>query len=380
MPAAGKRRGWLQQWRPSADNEGAGLRAGLRPAPWPLRAHRLHWRPPVLGRQRRTVPGKRDVNLREDKRLRAAAQGLLAFIGLVLLGAGLALLSGITQSGQPAASPALVMMQPLPDGHGPYGRPAARHGLRPGIAEPGTVPGVAPQADEPPRREGRPSNGRARLAIVIDDIGHSADSADRFLALGYPMTFSVLPDVAHAREAADHIRRAGREFIIHLPMQPFDFPRENPGPYPLLLSQGMEETARRVREYIADLPDAIGASNHMGSAYTYDAERMEVVQTVLAEHHLFFLNSKTSATPVPERIAHQWGYTYLERDVFLDHDPSEAAVEDAFRQAVRRAGHNGHAIAIGHPLPQTLRVLRRQLPRLSAQGVQAVSLSTLLGR
>jgi uncharacterized protein len=313
------------------------------------------------------------VNLRDDEKgLRMAAQGVLAFIGLVLLGAGLALLSGVTQDGRPAA--ALVMVQPLPDAPTPAARGPQGLGEAPA--------GGPPRAGEPPRHEGRPpraGQARARLAIVIDDLGFTLEPVERLLAMGYPITYSILPNGSHSRETGELVHRSGGRYIIHMPMQPFDYPRENPGPNSLLLSQGMEETARRVREYMQLLPDAIGASNHMGSAYTFDEDRMQVVQTVLAEHHLFFLNSKTSATRVPEEIAHQWGYPYLQRDVFLDNEVNERSIEAAFQQAVRVALRDGHAIAIGHPHPQTLHVLARDLPRLAGEGVEPVTLSALLG-
>ena len=331
------------------------------------------------------------MNLNEQRGLRLATHGVLVLIGLVLLAVGLALLSGMAQSGAGGPTTALVIVQPVRDGSGwdSGGRPAARSAEPPGgrthrPAYDGSEapPGGPPRALPPPPPRGRPlpRDGEARLAIVIDDIGHNVEAAQRFLALGYPLTFSVLPDVPYARESAAEIRRAGREYIIHLPMEPFDYPRQDPGPYPLLLAQGMQETARRVRDYLADLPEAIGASNHMGSAYTYDVDHMQVVQTVLAERNLFFLNSRTSSTPVPEQVARQWGYAYLERDVFLDHDLSEAAIEAAFQAAVRNAQRAGQAIAIGHPHPQTWRVLHRNLPRLERRGVRAVPLSQLLGR
>jgi polysaccharide deacetylase 2 family uncharacterized protein YibQ len=214
--------------------------------------------------------------------------------------------------------------------------------------------------------------------VVIDDIGHNLETVRAFLALEVPLTYSVLPDVAFSRDSAHLISRAGRELIIHLPMEPFDYPGQNPGPHPLLLSLSAGETARRLDGYLETLPGAVGASNHMGSAYTYDEERMQVVQQKLAERRLFFLNSRTSATPVPGAIARRTGYPYLERDVFLDHDPGERAIENAFRQVVRRAGAQGRAIAIGHPHPQTLRVLRRRLPGLRAKGVSLAPLSDLL--
>ncbi len=342
------------------------------------------------------------MHLREDeKRLRVAAQGVLAFIGLLLMGAGLALLSGVAHTGQPTATTALLIVRPLQDrvvqdAVQDAGQDAAQE------AGQGTAPAAArsawgdrdeaavfgpPRATEPPRHEGRPQRGHpqmghaaVRLAIVIDDLGNNLEWTERFLALGQPLTYSILPAVPATRASAARVRQAHGEYIIHMPMQPFDFPRENPGPEALLLNQGMEATAQRVREYLRELPDAVGASNHMGSAYTYDTDRMQVVQTVLAEHHLFFFNSKTSATPVPERVARQWGYAYLERNVFLDNDPSEAAIEREFQRVVRQAQHAGHAAAIGHPYPQTLRVLQRGLPRLARAGVTLVPLSALLTR
>jgi hypothetical protein len=216
--------------------------------------------------------------------------------------------------------------------------------------------------------------------VVIDDIGHALDVTERFLALDYPLTYSVLPDVPLARAAAARIHAAGREHLVHLPMQPFDYPAQEPGPRPLLLSQDLRETVRRLYEYLETLPQAVGASNHMGSAYTWDETRMEAVQTVLAERNLFFLNSRTSNTPVPQAVAQRWGYAYLQRDVFLDHDPDAQAIERAWKQALRQARRHGQAVAIGHPYPQTWRMLQRNLPQLAEEGIELVPLSHLLGR
>ena len=69
-----------------------------------------------------------------------------------------------------------------------------------------------PRTTEPPRHEGRPSRrapGPARLAIVIDDLGYTLEATQRFLALGYPLTYSILPDVPHAQESAALVHAAG---------------------------------------------------------------------------------------------------------------------------------------------------------------------------
>ena len=93
-------------------------------------------------------------------------------------------------------------------------------------------------------------SGAPRLAIVIDDIGQSLSAPRELLSLGVPITFSVLPDLPHSRQAAELIAQSHREFIIHLPMQPLDYPAQNPGPRPLLLSFDAEQTRRRMDSYL----------------------------------------------------------------------------------------------------------------------------------
>jgi hypothetical protein len=234
------------------------------------------------------------------------------------------------------------------------------------------------QGSNSPDRTSYP--GTPRLAIVIDDIGQSLSAPRELLSLGVPITFSVLPDLPHSRQAAELIARSHREFIIHLPMEPLDYPTQNPGPRPLLLSLDANQTRRRMDGYLRELPGAVGASNHMGSAYTADPERMALVQELLAERQLFFLNSKTSPTPVPAAVARRGRFAYLERDVFLDNERDPSLITRALNLAIFRARRNGQAIAIGHPYPETVQVLNAALSGPTVRGVELVSLSDLLER
>ena len=273
--------------------------------------------------------------------------------------------------------PSLVLVSPLPAAHNtdPQRRMHADEATRPEpdrIEQPSNPP--ARRLRAAPKDEG---GSGARLAIVIDDLGYNLSVPNRLLALELPVTFSIIPQERYSREIAERVRRAGREFLIHLPMEPQDYPGEDPGPNALLL--GLDEETLRVRltAQLDSLPGALGANNHMGSAFTSDARRMEIVQATLAQRGLVFLNSKTSATHVPGEIARARGYAYLERDVFLDNERSEVAIRAQLDRAIARAREQGQAIAIGHPYPETLRVLRERLPRLSGEGVLLVPISEL---
>jgi polysaccharide deacetylase 2 family uncharacterized protein YibQ len=222
------------------------------------------------------------------------------------------------------------------------------------------------------------TRGGGRLAIVIDDIGYNLRMPRKFLALGLPLTFSILPNLPFSREAAALFRAERREFLIHLPMEPFDFPNVNPGPTPLLLGMDDAAAARRTESYFAGLPGAIGASNHMGSAFTFDERRMAAVQAVVARGDRLFLNSKTSTSPAPKAIARARGYPYLERNVFLDNERDTAAIRRQLRQAIRIARQYGRAVAVGHPFRGTWRVLAEAFPTAHEHGVKLVPLSSLI--
>ncbi|MCZ6843767.1 MAG: divergent polysaccharide deacetylase family protein [SAR324 cluster bacterium] len=229
-------------------------------------------------------------------------------------------------------------------------------------------------------RDTGPETGR--LAIIIDDIGHDRTILRRFLALQLPLTYSILPGLSHSRAAAGLIRREKQQFLIHLPMEPFRYPVVNPGPSPLLLSYDVDTTRRLVQSYFAQLPGAIGASNHMGSAYTFDLEKMavvqQVVQQVVAGGKGVFLNSLTSNSRVPKTIARERGFPYLERNVFLDNVLSEAAIRRQLARAISIARRRGWAITVGHPHWETLRVLKAEFSAARRGAVRLVPLTRLV--
>lgn len=218
----------------------------------------------------------------------------------------------------------------------------------------------------------------ARVAVVIDDLGQRLAPVERLLATGEAITFSVLPFLPHSVEVATQVHDAGREVILHLPMEPQDYPRMNPGKGGLFLSLSEEELRRCLEEDLLAVPSIRGVNNHMGSRFTEDAEMMEVVMDVLHGYGLFFLDSRTTPHSVVSLIAEEVGVPCVARDIFLDHDRDRLAVARQIDLLIDRALENGTAIAIGHPHSETLEALEEGLPRLRAAGVRIVPLSELV--
>ena len=217
-----------------------------------------------------------------------------------------------------------------------------------------------------------------QLVIVIDDIGYNLRRLRDFMALEIPLTYAILPHLPYSQASAQLVAQAGGDVLIHLPMQPLSYPRQNPGPQALLLDLPSGELEARMSTYLEELPQAIGASNHMGSAFTADHMALERVLATLQQRQLFFLNSLTEPSGVPRQLAQMLGMPYLERHLFLDNTQEVEAIQRQVAKALALAQRRGSVIALGHPYRQTLQALEGLADQAAEAGVALVSISALL--
>lgn len=282
--------------------------------------------------------------------------GLVAFVaGLI---AGLWLLgSEPPEEGDTGPVAATQVERPVQ-----YDERSARE--EPAVAAPRTVP--------------YESGGGARVALVIDDLGRSLDEVRRFRELGVTLSWAVLPFEARSREVVEELLRTGAEVLCHLPMEPFG--GGDPGPGALTREMSPEELATATRAALARTPGVLGVNNHMGSALSEDREALRAVLAVLAEAGLYYLDSRTNPRTVGYATAVELGLPAAERRVFLDPDPAMEKIREQFATTLAEARLRGEAIAIGHPLPTTLAVLRDEIPRAVEAGFEFVVVSELLDR
>jgi polysaccharide deacetylase 2 family uncharacterized protein YibQ len=217
-----------------------------------------------------------------------------------------------------------------------------------------------------------------RVALVIDDLGHDVDDLRPLVALGVPVTYSVLPFEDETPQVVAALRQRRAEILLHLPMEPMH--GQNPGPGALLQGMSDGELREKTEAALKAVPGAVGVNNHMGSLLSSEEGPMSAVLGVLAERGLFFLDSRTSAESVGYKVAIGLGVPAAERQVFLDGDPSPAAIHAQFERLLSLARTKGAAIAIGHPHPETLAALTREVPKAIAAGYEFVPVSYLLTR
>ena len=219
---------------------------------------------------------------------------------------------------------------------------------------------------------------RARVAIIIDDMGQDMAALAEIAGFGCPVGVAVLPGLRNSRETAERAEKAGLVVLLHLPMQPKGGSTRGLGPGALMEGMDGARMEKAVMDDLASVPGAAGVNNHMGSALTEDAAAMRSLMALLKARGLFFVDSRTSPYTVAVQEARERGVRAASRKVFLDDLDDPAEIRKQIDRLVKIAIRDGDAVAIGHPRKATLATLREELPGLRERGVAVVRVSELV--
>lgn len=215
---------------------------------------------------------------------------------------------------------------------------------------------------------------RPSIALVIDDLGSDVEGTRRAIRLPAAVTLSFLPYPVPTPALAEEAEQAGHQVLVHVPMEPEG--RDDPGPRALLTDLSPAEIAERLSWALTRVPGFSGVNNHMGSRFTSDRTALLPVVEMLADRHIFFLDSKTTPNSVVVTLARAFGVASAARDVFLDDEQTEGSVDAQLALTERVARAQGIAIAIGHPHATTLAALERWFAQL--HGFDLVPVSTAI--
>jgi len=228
-----------------------------------------------------------------------------------------------------------------------------------------------------PRPKPVPSGKLPRVALIIDDLGYDRKMAEKFLGLDINLTFSILPHSPFQNKIARQANSKGLEIMLHMPMEPVEYPEVNPGPGTLLSSMTPDELINQLEENLNTMPGVKGINNHMGSKLTAESAQMYQIFSVLKHRGLFFVDSRTTSDSLCKPSARLFQVPFAQRDVFIDHYQKPDFIRKQIKELIRIARLNGEAVGILHPHSTTYRILQEMLPDLQNQ-VQLVPASKIV--
>jgi polysaccharide deacetylase 2 family uncharacterized protein YibQ len=215
------------------------------------------------------------------------------------------------------------------------------------------------------------------VAIVVDAMGGRRDVFESLRDLRRAVALAVLPALPYTQSIARDATGSGIEVLLDLPMEPYQYPRVDPGPGALLMATPPEEMRRLVARHLDTLPGAVGVTNYMGSKLTEDRERMRALVALLAARRLFLVDAYTSNLSVAYDAAQEMGLPAARRQIVIDPAGGEEEERAAWSQVEAWAERRGEVIVMAPGRAFTARMLREFIPRWEARGLRLVPVSDL---
>jgi polysaccharide deacetylase 2 family uncharacterized protein YibQ len=219
---------------------------------------------------------------------------------------------------------------------------------------------------------------RARAAIIVDDFGYNYNSvAQEFILFPQPVTLSILPGLTESEHIAQMAVQAGKQYLIHMPMEPLN-EQYSKDDYILLADYDGATIRSRIRKAFAVFPAAAGMNNHQGSKFTSMAIPIEIALDEIKKHDKLFIDSRTSPASLAYQTARRLGLRAGENNLFIDARDDDEFISQQIHLVIKTALQRGKVIAIGHVRFKTLNGLSRALDDFRQNGVEMVYVSELV--
>ncbi|WP_158816163.1 divergent polysaccharide deacetylase family protein [Methylocapsa sp. S129] len=284
------------------------------------------------------------------------------------------------------AAPGSLIIQ-VPDTIGLHLTPApdkrlvdkSRYGLLPRIGADGTRPSEA--YARPPLIAGKLKAGAPRIALLVGGLGLSeSGTQDAIVKLPGAVSLGFAPYGADVEQDAAQAREAGHEAFLQAPMEPFDYPANNPGPHTLLSTLSQGENLDNLHWLMARFTGYVGVTNFLGAKFTADRGALSPVLSEIAMRGLLYLDDGSSPRSLARDIAPGLNLRAAAADVVIDADQSPQAIEAALIKLEALARANGAAIGVATALPVSVDHIGRWAAGLEARGLALVPLSSIAAR
>jgi polysaccharide deacetylase 2 family uncharacterized protein YibQ len=249
----------------------------------------------------------------------------------------------------------------------------------------GLLPVIAPDGRKPWQTYARPFAGDAdkpRIAILIVDLGLSqAATKTAIQQLPGAVTLAYSPYARGTQSWIAESRAAGHEVMLQLPMEPYEYPSNDPGPHALLTSLSDDQNLERLEWLLGRFTGYVGVTNHHGDKFTASAKHLKPIIKALQERGLMFLDLRASERSVAAKVAQELDVPRAINNRFIDSpEASRLAIDARLNELERIAQQTGTAVGIGYPRPVTLERIANWAPTLALKGIVLAPITSVVNR
>lgn len=249
------------------------------------------------------------------------------------------------------------------------------HGALPKIAADGARPADA-FAQPVKALPGKPD--APRIAIIITGLGVSdATTADAITKLPAAVTLAFMPYGNDVAALAARARAQNHEILLQVPMEPFDYPSNDPGPQTLLTSLTTQQNTDRLYWVMSRFEGYVGIENAMGGRFTASEQAIGPVLHEVAKRGLLFVDDGSSPRSVAGRIAGANNLPFAKADVTIDAVPTPAEIDRALGRLEMTARERQVAVGVASAMPVSIGRIGQWSAALASRGILLVPITAV---
>jgi hypothetical protein len=272
----------------------------------------------------------------------------------------------------------IVIAGPADDKIDPRLTETSKHGPLPKIAADGTRPSEAYSRQVTPLA-GKPK--APRVAIVVGGLGiGAAATADAVAKLPGPVTLALAPYGGNLIELAGRARSEGHEVLLQVPMEPFDYPDNDPGPQTLLTSLDAAANIDRLQWLMSRFQGYVGIANTMGARFTSSEPALAPVLREAGKRGLIYFDDGSSPRSVAREIAAANNLAFAKADAVIDTVPTAVDIDRALGRLETMARERGIAVGVASALPVSIERIAKWAKAAEGRGVQLLPISAVAKR
>ena len=252
----------------------------------------------------------------------------------------------------------------------------SHHGPLPKIASDGTRPAeaFARAVKLPAAKANAP-----RVALVIGGLGIGANGTnDALRKLPDAVTLAFAPYATNLERHVTQAREKGHELLLQVPMEPFDYPDNDPGPQTLLTSLDAEQNLDRLHWLMSRFQGYVGIANTMGGRFTVSEQALGPVLREVAKRGLIYFDDGSSARSLASQIAGANGLAFAKADVVIDAVPTASDVDRALGRLETAARSKGVAVGYAGALPIAIDRIARWAKAAESRGIVVVPITAVV--
>jgi hypothetical protein len=217
------------------------------------------------------------------------------------------------------------------------------------------------------------------VSIVVGGLGvGAAKTTDAIMKLPPAVTLAFTPYGSDPGKLAERARAQRHEILLQIPMEPYDYPDNDPGPQTLLATLGAEENLDRLFWHLGRLQGYAGIANFMGARFVATDTAMGPVVREAAKRGLGYFDDGSAPRSVASALAGSVAMPFARGDVAIDAVPTSAEIDRALTKLESIAKERGFAVGTASALPISIDRIGAWIRTLDAHGVMLVPLTTTM--